>query len=280
MSTGAASSSSGAGRLSAMRAQSRRSTSCTPPPVAPDRVDDLGLAAGRRLQRLQPRRDRLLVERVGLVQPDDLELAGQAAAIGRELAADHAIGLGHILARAVDQVQQHVAALDMAEEAVAQPGALMRALDQAGDVGQHEFMVVAADHARDRVQRGEGIVGDLRLGRGGGGQEGRLAGIGQAHQPGIGDQLQPQPDPALLPGQPGSKRRGARLVEVLKWALPKPPSPPLSSRSALPDLGQVGQHRPPCPRPAPGCRPARAARHRPRRRRTGRSPCRDGRDRP
>ncbi len=48
------------------------------------------------------------------------------------------------------------------------------------------------------MQRGEGIVGDLRLGGGDRGEEGRLAGIGQADQPGIGDQLQPQPDPALL----------------------------------------------------------------------------------
>jgi hypothetical protein len=36
-------------------------------------------------------------------------------------------------------VQQHAAALDMAEEAVAEAGALMGALDQAGDVGEHEL---------------------------------------------------------------------------------------------------------------------------------------------
>ena len=46
----------------------------------------------------------------------------------------------HIAGRAVDQMQQHRAALDMAEEAVAQAGALMRALDQAGNVGEHEFV--------------------------------------------------------------------------------------------------------------------------------------------
>ena len=53
------------------------------------------------------------------------------------------------------------------------------------------------DHAEIGMQRRERIIGDLRLRRGDGGQEGRLAGIGQADQAGIGDQLQPQPDPAL-----------------------------------------------------------------------------------
>ena len=47
------------------------------------------------------------------------------------------------------------------------------------------------------VQRGERVIGDLRLGRRHRGKEGRLAGIGQADKPGIGDQLQPEPYPAL-----------------------------------------------------------------------------------
>jgi hypothetical protein len=45
-------------------------------------------------------------------------------------------------------VQQHRAALDMAEEAVAEARAFMRALDQAGDVGEDEFLGrVQAHHA-------------------------------------------------------------------------------------------------------------------------------------
>src|SRR5262249_52155530 len=38
------------------------------------------------------------------------------------------------------------------------------------------------------------------------------------------------------PGQPGSARRGARLVEDLKAALPRPPSPPLASTARSPAL--------------------------------------------
>ena len=74
----------------------------------------------------------------------------------------------------------------------------MRAFDQAGNVGQHEFAAVDPHHAELRMQRGERIVGDLRLGGADRGEEGRLAGIRQADEAGVGDQLQPQPDPALL----------------------------------------------------------------------------------
>ena len=54
----------------------------------------------------------------------------------------------------------------MAEEAGAEAGALARALDQAGHVGEHEFAVVVDPHdAELRVQRRERVVGDLRAGR-------------------------------------------------------------------------------------------------------------------
>ena len=113
-----------------------------------------------------------------------------------------------MLAGAVDEMEEHAAALDMAEEAVAEPMALMRALDQAGNVGEDEFAPVGPHDAEARMQRREGIVGDLRLGRGDGGEEGRLAGIGQADEAGIGDQLEPQPDRLLLARQ-GRDWRGA-----------------------------------------------------------------------
>ena len=45
------------------------------------------------------------------------------------------------------------------------------------------------------------------------------------------------------PGWPGLALRGARLVDDLKCALPKPPLPPSRQHDALADLGQVGDHR-------------------------------------
>ena len=42
-------------------------------------------------------------------------------------------------------------AFDMAEEPVAQPGAFMGAFDQAGNVGQHEFVVIDENDAERRA---------------------------------------------------------------------------------------------------------------------------------
>jgi len=60
-------------------------------------------------------------------------------------------------------------------------------------------MLVDADHAQVGVQGGEGVIGDLRPRVRGRGEEGRLAGVRQAGKPGVGNQLQPQPDFALDP---------------------------------------------------------------------------------
>ena len=62
---------------------------------------------------------------------------------------------------AVDQMQDRAAAFGMAEESVAKPDAFMRAFDQARQIGQHEIGLVDAHHAELRLQRGEGIIGDL-----------------------------------------------------------------------------------------------------------------------
>ena len=55
----------------------------------------------------------------------------------------------------------------MAEETVADAGAFGGALDQAGDVGEHELAALVADDAELRAERGEGIVADLGDGVGG-----------------------------------------------------------------------------------------------------------------
>src|SRR5215472_11986604 len=140
------------------------------------------------------------IDRVDLVQRDDLDLLGELAAIGLELAAHGLVGLAGMLAGRIDQMQQHAAALDVTEEAVAKARAFMRALDQPGNVGQHELAAVGIHHAELRMQRGEGIVRDLRPRRADLAEQGRFAGIGQPDETGIGDQFQPQPDPALLAG--------------------------------------------------------------------------------
>ena len=53
--------------------------------------------------------------------------------------------------RGVDEVDERAAARHVLEEAVAEPGALVRALDQPGEVGEHEAAaVLVLDHAEVR----------------------------------------------------------------------------------------------------------------------------------
>ncbi len=101
-------------------------------------------------------------------------------------------------AEAVEQVNHHAGALDVAQELVAQPAARVRALDQAGDVGQHEIAVIDHHHAQVGTQGGEGIVGDLGLGAADHRQQGGFAGVGHADDAHVGDQLELQAQPQFL----------------------------------------------------------------------------------
>ena len=64
--------------------------------------------------------------------------------------------------RQLDQVDQHPAALDVGEELVPEPGPPRGALDQPGNVGDHQLPVLAVDRPQHRRERRERIVGDLR----------------------------------------------------------------------------------------------------------------------
>ena len=137
----------------------------------------------------------------------------------------------------------HAAALDMAEETVAEAGALVRAFDQAGDVGEHELAAVDRDDAELRMQRGEGIVGDLRLGCCDRREEGRLACIRQPDEAGIGDQLEAQPDGQLLAGlaRIGAARRA--VGRGLETRIAEAAIAAARERRALPDRGEIGEQR-------------------------------------
>ena len=99
---------------------------------------------------------------------------------------------------AVDQVDQHGGALDVAQELPAQALPLVGASDQAGDVGHHVALVVAPVHdAEVRNERREGIAGDLRSRRGDARDECRLACVRQAEQADVREQLELEPEPAI-----------------------------------------------------------------------------------
>ena len=133
-------------------------------------------------------------------QPGPLQQLGLVAA---ELVEQHPLLLGR---RAALRPRPGRAAapapgpLDVAEELVAEAPALRgRPSMRPGDVGDDELVLVEADDAEVRLERGEGVVGDLRLGRAELAEiRGRLPGVREADEGGVGDELQLEAEPALL----------------------------------------------------------------------------------
>ena len=96
-------------------------------------------------------------------------------------------------------MDQRARTLEVREELVPEPDSLARALDQTGHVGDDELAAVGRlEGAEYRLQRRERIVGDLRLRVRDAGEERRLAGVRQADERRVGEQLQLQLDVVLL----------------------------------------------------------------------------------
>src|ERR1700733_13940426 len=231
------------------------------------RSQDLGQAGpgrGRQHERLRPlcsRRKRrpeladhahesvrLLLERrfvdgIDLRQRNNFRFLGNALAVSREFAADRAIVGGGVGACRVHKMDERAAALDMAKEPVAEAVALMRALDQAGYVGEHKVAAIDPDDAEARMEGSERIIGDFGLGGGDGGEEGRFAGVRQADEAGVRDQLEPKKQRALDASETGiGATRGAvgrgGEMEVAKTTVAA-----LGDHHALARLSHVGEHR-------------------------------------
>ena len=169
----------------------------------------------------------------------DLRPLGEAVAVGLDLAPHRRVGLGGV--RPVDREQVHQVdedprALDVAQEAVPESLALVRARDQPGQVGEDEAPVVAElDEAEVRLERRERVVGDPRRGARDAREERRLARVGQADEPRVGEQAQLELQLALgSSGSPGvaSRRRLVGRRREARVAEPAPPAlaPPASDR--------------------------------------------------
>src|SRR5205085_12601765 len=119
---------------------------------------------GARTQTLQPLR---LVERVKLCTDDDLRSLGKVRIVGAQLAVDLLVIFTRIasrLRREINQVQQQLRPLDVAQETITKPRAFVRAFNQAGNVCDDEGAKVAqVNDAEMWLKRDERIVGDLRF---------------------------------------------------------------------------------------------------------------------
>ena len=124
-----------------------------------------------------------------------------------------------------EQEREHARALDVAQELEAEPLALVRAFDDAGNVGDDERAVVAELHdAEVRRERRERIVGDLGTRRGDHREQRALAGVGLPDEADVGDELELELERATLAFLAGLPlaRRLVRSRREERVALPAP----------------------------------------------------------
>ena len=172
------------------------SSSGRPAPVAPEILKNGSPSAAARAATAVTHR-RSSVNRVDLVGGDDLRLRRERRLKELQLATHRVEIVDRIAAaraRDVDQVHEHLRALEVPQELMAEAQAAMRAFNQPGHVGDDEAAIVAqADDAEVRGQRGERVVRDLRTRGRDARDQRRLAGVREADEADVGEQLQLEP---------------------------------------------------------------------------------------
>ena len=151
-------------------------------------------------------------QQIGLVGHHDLGTGSQLRAVLLQLCVDGfkvGDGVATLAAGCVHHVYQQAAAVDVAQEIVAETCTLTGTLDDAGDVRHHEADTVLHPHnAQIGVKGGEVIVGDLGMRLADHAQQRGLAHVGEAHQTHVSQQLQLQKHIQTLTGQTGLGEAG------------------------------------------------------------------------
>ena len=123
------------------------------------------------------------------------------------LEADFELGLG-----GVEDVNEEPGSLEVGEELMTEPGAVGSAFDEPRDVGDGELPGVGPVHdAENRLERRERVVRDLRFRVRDAAQKRRFAGVGQARECRVDDELEPQFQVELVAGEAGL-REARRLT--------------------------------------------------------------------
>ena len=172
------------------------------------RLRDVHLVERDELRALQ-QRDLPLGDRVGgELGQDDLEVAQRVAAGFQR--------------RAVEDVHERRAALDVAQELEPEALALARALDEPGHVRDGVPLLPRLDDTEVRVQRRERIVRDLGAGGRDRRDEARLARRGEADECDIRDRLQLEEDVALPAGRAEQGEAGRLALGVGERGVAEP----------------------------------------------------------
>jgi len=142
--------------------------------------------------------DLLLIGGVHFGGDDDLGFVWKIGIVFREFGMDRVEFLDRIAFihdRDVNQMKQHPRAFDVPEELNAEAMSKMRPFDQPRNIGDDERLVAAIyrNHAELRFERRERIVRNLRPGCGNAGDQCGLAHVRVAHQAGVGQEFELQP---------------------------------------------------------------------------------------
>src|SRR3989441_5574879 len=151
-------------------------------------------------------------------------------------------GIARRLRIEIEHVEKEPRPLGVPQELVTEAPALRRSRDEARQVGDHErALVVHADDAERRLERREGVVGDLGLGRRHPRDERRLAGVGEPDDADVGKELELEVKPPLRAG-PSEVSAPRRPVGRGREACVAPPTPrtadgedPLAGRGQVPE---------------------------------------------
>ena len=178
-------------------------------------------------------------------EPRPVEQVGSVVAQLVEQHLELFVGADAVPRREVEHHEQDPGSLDVTKELMAETATLARALDQAGDVGQHHLEpVVHPHHAEVRFEGGERVVGDLGLGRRHTADEGRLADVREADDGHVGHELELEAKPAFLPVFTlfGERRRPAPVTQESR--VPPASFTGLGSEPAIAVMEQIGDRRP------------------------------------
>jgi len=131
--------------------------------------------------------------KVHLVSHDEKIPFGQIGLIERQFPSQRleildgisAFGSGHI-----EDVDEKAGAFNVAQKIESQAGTLVRSGNETRNVGHpHGCEIVETDGADYRVEGGEGVSGDLRMGMADGSKEGGFPGVGKTDQSRVGHQF-------------------------------------------------------------------------------------------
>ena len=182
--------------------------------------------------------------RIEFRSANDPRLFRECLRVQLQLAGDDLrVSVRMIVARQVDEMDEDGAALHVTEELMAEAMPLVRSFDEAGDVGDDERLIVIRAHdAQVGDQRRERIVRNLRLGRADDRDQRRLAGVWQADDSDVGDQLQLDEKLALF-AHVARLGEARRLTRGRREVLVSPPAAPtLRHQHPLALLRKVGEN--------------------------------------